>query len=284
MALFDAGPTRRVLCLHGGGSRAEILRMQLRPFFASAIGKGLALDFECIDGMYECVGDPMLEALYPGKFYSYVNKTTSAKSSYASKDLYPHPPAPDRGSYVRLPASVAAFRDLYLADEAPRYEGIVGFSQGANLAAMLLADFAKRGVDPPVRWAVLMGGGDFGWASALRDRGELFAAPIASPPVLATIGTNDERVGPSFDGFRALFGEATLELATHDEDHRPFPADHADAVRLARRICDFVDRVTMPAEYPDIARLTTPQLAIPPNVFRPDDAAADEAGGVALLN
>ena len=69
-------------------------------------------------GMYECVGDPMLEALYPGKFYSYVNKTTSAKSSYASKDLYPHPPAPDRGSYVRLPASVAAFRDLYLADEA----------------------------------------------------------------------------------------------------------------------------------------------------------------------
>jgi hypothetical protein len=55
-------------------------------------------------------------------------------------------------------------------------------------------------------------------------------------------------------------------------------------VRLARRICDFVDRVTMPAEYPDIARLTTPQLAIPPNVFRPDDAAADEAGGVALLN
>ena len=90
MALFDAGPTRRVLCLHGGGSRAEILRMQLRPFFASAIGKGLALDFECIDGMYECVGDPMLEALYPGKFYSYVNKTTSAKSSYASKDLYPH--------------------------------------------------------------------------------------------------------------------------------------------------------------------------------------------------
>ena len=49
MALFDAGPTRRVLCLHGGGSRAEILRMQLRPFFASAIGKGLALDFECIE-------------------------------------------------------------------------------------------------------------------------------------------------------------------------------------------------------------------------------------------
>ena len=167
---------------------------------------------------------------------------------------------------------MASFRDMYLADETPRYEGVIGFSQGANLAAMLVADHAKRGAAQPLfQWAVLMGGGDFGWAAALRDRGQLFAAPESSTPVLATIGTNDDRVGAHFDAFRRLFAEETTAVATHGEDHRPFPADRADATKLANCVCDFVDRVMHPAEYPDIARLTTPHLPIPPNTF--DDAA-----------
>ena len=128
MATFeDDAPRRRVLCLHGGGSRGEILRMQLRaarrprtptrarttgaavgPLFAAAIGKGLALDFECVDAPFETQGDDMLEAFYPGKFYSYFNRTTSAKSSYAPKDLYPETPVEGRGSYVRRGAPRAA--------------------------------------------------------------------------------------------------------------------------------------------------------------------------------
>ena len=131
---------RRVLCLHGGGSRAEILRYQLRPLFAATIAKGMELHYECVDGHIATPGDEALEVFFPGNFYSFVNRTKKA-ANYQSKDLYPPVPLEDGpGAYVRLPAAIEAIRDFFLSEEGGvKYEGIVGFSQGANVAAMLLS-------------------------------------------------------------------------------------------------------------------------------------------------
>ena len=146
---------------------------------------------------------------------------------------------------------------------ATKYEGIIGVGSGAEVALMLLAraEAAKRA---PFLWAVVFGGGDGGWASALRERAGLFAAPLQTTPVFAVRGAGDD---PGFQNLLKLVSTAQLECAAHsDAPHLPFPGARSAAVALAGKIATFVARVTMDVgpEVPD-ARLTTPALPIPVN-------------------
>lgn len=264
MATFEE-PSRRVLCLHGAGSRGSIFQEELRPLFSAIIGRGMLLDFNCIDGAFECVGEPRLvAAAHPGggKYYSFLNATKAARL-YDEKDLYPSPPDTARGAYVKLPEALAAFRAMRLPDgDGAAYEGVVGFGEGADLAAMLLADAERRRTPPLFRWAVLMCGGDHGWAAALKARGELFREPLAETPTLCTFGRRAD--ARETRAFQTLVGGGALEIASHEGGRAPFPADRAAATAHATKIAGFVGRIMAPARYADVARLTTPLLPLPP--------------------
>lgn len=264
---------RRVLCLHSGGSRGEILRSELRPLFSAIVGRGMLLEFDCVDGHFQCEGDPRTRDAHPGTFYSYLNATKSTRL-YEAGDLYPSPPDGARGSYVKLPKAIEAFRDLRLSDDDGGYEGVLGVGEGADLALMLMADAEKRRQKAPFKWAVLAGGGDFGWASALGGRGELFAAPLVDTPTLCTFGRADVEGREAFNAFITLIGSSCLEIASHECGRRPFPEGRAAATALAAKVASFVARVMAPADFLDVARLTTPLCAHP---ARPPGAESNAA-------
>ncbi|KAK3934592.1 serine hydrolase FSH [Diplogelasinospora grovesii] len=113
---------RRVLALHGVGSSASILRDQLSPLITE-LGPGY--EFIFLDGAVERERGPGMTLSYLGPFYSYTKGYTPAEIRDALDDL---------GEFIK--------------DNGP-FHGIIGFSQGASMAAAYLLDHHARQPDTP---------------------------------------------------------------------------------------------------------------------------------------
>ncbi|KJZ77789.1 hypothetical protein HIM_02966 [Hirsutella minnesotensis 3608] len=117
------GTMTRILALHGVGSSGAILRDQLAPL-AETLGQDY--EFIYLDGAVERARGPGMAPYYPGPFYSYV-------TGYSPAEIYD------------------AFDDLeeFIEDNGP-FDGVIGFSQGASMAASyLLHHFASHPEQPP---------------------------------------------------------------------------------------------------------------------------------------
>lgn len=192
------------------GTNAAVFAHQLAPLLAAFAG---GLELIHVQGAHPSPpATKLVGALFPGPFYRYA--------------------AREGRRYVGLGDAVA---QVTAALERERPEGLVGFSQGANVATMAVARAAARG-SPLPSWALLFAGPQFGWA----HDGGFGATPgdFASPlPVRSAHVVGDAE--PQRDDCLALAklwrAEGRAELR-HSGDHRPFPAQPAEAQALAAAI------------------------------------------------
>ena len=116
------------------------------------------------------------------------------------------------------------------------FVGIVGFSQGANLAVALAAklEAEKR----PLRFVVAFCGSQFGWAAQLP---ELFAAPLATPALLVRGEKDTLCPAPLCEALAALFRAGAVATVAHTAGHRPLPSAPQENVALCRRVARFAE-------------------------------------------
>jgi pimeloyl-ACP methyl ester carboxylesterase len=104
----------RILCLHGGGSSAAIFSFQVRK-----IKKALAPSFHLVfvNGPWECLAGPGILPVFEG-----------------AGPFYRWAPKEDGETYDTVVATVTQAMDA----DGGRFVGVLGFSQGAKLAAGLM--------------------------------------------------------------------------------------------------------------------------------------------------
>ncbi|PLB39702.1 serine hydrolase FSH [Aspergillus candidus] len=119
----------RILCLHGYGTSAAILRHQLGPFMAAA---DPSYEFVLLEGETECQKAQGVGNFVKGPFLCY-------NASFA-------------------PADVQQSCDLiddFVEAEGP-FDGILGFSQGGSVALTYLLQRQLDGHLPPFRFAIFL--------------------------------------------------------------------------------------------------------------------------------
>ncbi|EFW98510.1 ef-hand calcium-binding domain protein [Grosmannia clavigera kw1407] len=199
----------RILCLHGAGTSAK---NHLRDD---------SIAFEFIDGEWDAPPAPGIAKLYPGPYHAF----------YDWNPAEPSPPC----------ESLAESYD-YLTEvlEAKAFDGIVGFSQGAALAASYLLYHQNQDrqlLQPVVRFAVFMCG-TLPWdASGTRRLGlaEL-ASSDSTPrainiPTLHVHGAMDEWLDES-RALKELCKPAEAVVWQHGLGHA-IPVDRKSTERLA---------------------------------------------------
>jgi dienelactone hydrolase len=177
----------RVLCLHGYHGSAETLRRQLSPLAGSL---DAVADFVCVDAPALAVGD-----------FGWWHATEDAGGVHY------------RG-LTRSREALAAYGS---------FDGVLGFSQGAALAALLVA------VPTTLRFAIIIGG------FAIRDprHAAVFeAAGAISVRSLHVIGRLDAIVAPQASHFLASRFRAPT-IAEHDGGHVIAATDAVRGAALA---------------------------------------------------
>lgn len=133
----------KVLCLHGFRTSAKVLSFQVRDFRSAPMD----LDMECIESAILATGppEPSVKMFFgDGPFYEWWTFDEAL------------------GEYTGVEESMERVRE-HIRTNGP-YDGLLGFSQGACLVAMLLREAAQR-VDagepttlPGVAFAILCSG------------------------------------------------------------------------------------------------------------------------------
>lgn len=234
----------RVACLHGEPGSAQVLKEQLEPLMR----KGRQdIEFVCIDGPIELpegspewqLMDSMFSFVFPGaKYFNYDTCVYDSRGWCA----YEKP----RETLRHLQAELQRLGP---------FDGVLGFSGGANFALMLAAA-GVAGAGEPLSFAVLLSPSAPGFAEQLP---ELFERKLPLP-VLLTRGAQEtyaggleeaefqERLserGVALDGrgeARPSDHVAGLlegpEAVTHGGGHVPLPVAEAEA--LAGRLVAFM--------------------------------------------
>jgi len=190
----------RVLCLHGYHGSGEVLRGQLRGW-AREVAE--LAELVCVDA----------PSIADGDFGWW----------HARADV-PAPGAPPVKRY-RGWSRTRAWIARYVAEHGP-FDGVLGFSQGAALAALLVA-LAVVEPAPLLRFAIMIGG----FQSADARHAPWFAAGPLAVPSLHVIGRADSIVSPAASHALAARFAAPV-VVEHDGGH--VIAD-TPAVRTASR-------------------------------------------------
>ncbi|KFH44390.1 hypothetical protein ACRE_048140 [Hapsidospora chrysogenum ATCC 11550] len=240
----------RILCLHGGGTNSRIFSAQCR-----IVRRHLEGSFRLVfaDGPYLCDPGPDVTSVYAdwGPFRSWIKSQPEAVAEGASPFATP----PRWINAVVMPvheeAPVEVIRDIDSclsaamqsddrAGATGEWVGLLGFSQGARMAASLLLRAQSRMVRT-------RGRAEFGFAVVLAGSGPLVAL---DPECEALFGREDEIGGPLLwlptvhmhglrDGGLAIhrdlldrccFGESAA-VVEWDGDHRvPIKTEHVAAL------------------------------------------------------
>jgi len=236
MAALGEAARQRVLCLHGMGTSGSILRRQLHALVRLCPD----IDLVFLDGPFATPAfSPLIAKVFgEAEHFRYMERRTECEGDI----------------YVGITEAVAHCR----AHLRPG-DGVLGFSQGANLATLLAAACA---VDEPglvPRFAVLFCGTEFGWSRQPEAAG-WFDAPLAIPS-LSVVGDLDA-LAPTTLTLAELYDESQRRVVHHKsvrahrcctsvradaaaacafcQDHRPLPPLPADAQALAETIRAFM--------------------------------------------
>ncbi|KAI0116920.1 inducible nitrate reductase 2 [Daldinia grandis] len=141
---------KRVLALHGVGSSAEIVKDQLAPLTREL---GLEYEFVYLNGVVEIERGAEIAPYYSGPFHSYTTGYTTAEIREALDGL-----------------------TQFVKENGP-FHGVLGFSQGASMAASYLLDYQARGPETqlPFEFAVL-----FSSISAFSPSGTCYESIVES--------------------------------------------------------------------------------------------------------
>mmetsp|Transcript_5912 Transcript_5912/g.8377 ORF Transcript_5912/g.8377 Transcript_5912/m.8377 type:complete len:224 (+) Transcript_5912:44-715(+) len=191
---------KRVVVLHGTASNSRIIQLQLATLISKLKDE---FEFYFIDAPRICSED---------------NRHVKMMRSIFGKDQilreFAEASIDEHGWRVYKDIETAIDDAESLVSEP---DAILGFSQGANFATMLVARAERRrGKRIP---CVLMCGARPGWAKQCPD---LFVSQLNSP-ALVVLAENDTVVGP--DGPRLMADLFTkTHICTHKEGHKPLPS------------------------------------------------------------
>lgn len=120
----------KILCLHGAGLNADLMKRQLQPITAAL---DPTYEFVFIDGDIERDAAPGVPEQMPGPFYSYYEGLES--------------------DHIRNACDLI---DMIAEEEGP-FEGFIGFSQGAAVGVSYMLDQAVKRPEEacPFRWSLL---------------------------------------------------------------------------------------------------------------------------------
>ncbi|KAA8905058.1 DUF341 domain-containing protein [Sphaerosporella brunnea] len=214
----------RFLCLHGMGTNAEVFEMQTA---ALRFELGDRYKFEFVEGTVPWPAAPGIQALFPSHtdFYAYYD-STSGPSILSALDLLHE----------------------YIAEEGP-FDGVVGFSQGAALAATLMIrhDQLNQTVEPLFRCAIFMcGAAPCDWrgldaGGKVRKLGVETDGKLIHVPTAHILGANDEAVGESHI-LRGLCGERGKVVYDHGGGHEVPRAPKEVTLGMAQAVRDVIDK------------------------------------------
>ncbi|KAI9736148.1 MAG: hypothetical protein M1834_001032 [Cirrosporium novae-zelandiae] len=213
----------KFLCLHGAGTSAKVFEIQTAALRLELARDGLST-FEFLDGEFSSRPAPGIGDLFEGPYYSF----------------YPFLYKTD-GLPRETVAEAHALVQEVIEDEGP-FDGIIGFSQGAALAASILIHHAQEHpLDPPYalfRCAIFIcGSRPFNYEGTRVFDPKEGHKGLIRIPTTHIVGAKD---GYLCEG-KALYelcDKANATLVMHSEGHM-IPADIkttrmlADAVRLS---------------------------------------------------
>ncbi|KAF4960433.1 hypothetical protein FSARC_10493 [Fusarium sarcochroum] len=168
----------RILCLHGMGTNSKMLEMQTSAL-RHQLAHSQSHNYEYVDGGEPNPPAPGLEAfISPDEGLAYYDQRSAESVLTAVDDL-----------------------SEYIAEEGP-FDGVLGFSQGASLAAMIMVR-ARHANPPPFQFAIFFCAGLPYSEKALRAgelkflRVEDTTGPIIHVPTANIFGTKDPDVSYS---------------------------------------------------------------------------------------
>jgi len=231
MASFSPPNRPRLLCLHGFATCGAILKRQLGRVAKRLDEAGLDLHFPDAEAQAEATAEGSAPGMIKSiqTFYRGLPNLQwmRAVTLHADGTVTPQDLDAKAGKGIDLPdgakeqyagieeAIALAVREIARAEAEGRpFEGILGFSQGANLAAMLVL-LAESGFLPAwrIKCIVCIGGAEFGWREQFAD--PAFAARVAACvpgcPVAA------EAVGEAPPLERATLSTPALHLIGKDD-------------------------------------------------------------------
>ncbi|CAL5865815.1 uncharacterized protein PFLUO_LOCUS21 [Penicillium psychrofluorescens] len=201
----------RFLCLHGSGTNAEILEIQTGGLRQQLEQKGHRFIF--VNGRQDAQVESELEGIFEGPFYNH----------------YPRGPTPGAGV-------LEAFEHTYriISEQGP-FDAVMGFSQGAALAAALIIHHAKVNPHAPplFRAAVFICGGcpfDRSGMAYITPQPDTYTITI---PTAHIVGKQD----PLYPESRKLYGLCEPSKAAfydHGSKHMvPFDTKNTDEMTRA---------------------------------------------------
>jgi len=225
----------RIMCLPGIASGKAIFERQAANLFRLADG---SIEFIVIDPPVKCNDIEALEQMmqyFKGNPMMMYDEVQLDDRSWIGYDQ---------------PRKVLDWLQSQLKDHAP-IDGIMGFSQGANFAAMLAAQ-SVNAVGAKLSFVCLFSPYAPGYVDQLPD---LFTDEALQIPALVVRGEKedyDEAMKKRLRGLRIdrkgkrmpsdhvvrLFCSA--ETLTHGDGHRVLPSDHMEAEWIAKHVIDFI--------------------------------------------
>ena len=221
-----ASPTHHILCLHGGGTNAAIMRMQTAKLRHQL--RDVA-EFHYLEGgMATPALDEAIASRFDSPFYAWYDVTHDGppgRAHYVERCLL------DRSVEFRYAGVDAALDrlELHISEATARgtpYDAVLGFSQGAVLLTLLTALRLHRGEPPQWRLNVCIAG-----MPCRADRFRDICGPEAPPidfPCVQAHGAED----PFHPWGAKLAGcYVAPDLVEHPEGHRfPHSMPHARAL------------------------------------------------------
>ena len=195
-----------VLCLHGYAQSAAEMEAFMAPTVEAL--KGL-FEFRFVDAPHRAQATELIltEGLANPRCWWLAQKNVREEWEY-------------NGVSAALDC-VAAAEHALVRETGKGFEGILGFSQGAAMASLVAALFARHSEAAPLqslRFAVLVSG--FPWRDVKTGHRQLFEAPTPiSLPSLHVISDEDQVVKPRLsDALARFFAEPAWYR--HDSGHR----------------------------------------------------------------
>lgn len=253
-------PTLRVLCLHGSTLTKDLLSLSLGPLKVAAKTAALNLELIFENGPHATKAASTVKRLDPDTLAMLGGPNKEIELfSWAHNNL-----ASEGREYTDLDAALRHVQSL-LRTHKP--DGILGMSQGGNIAQVVAAQSAT-GSGYALKFSIHFGGCKPGWA---KQKPELFADPLSCPAFICggLADAIDGRQGdPGCKQMCALVHPDVLVSMTHKEGHRPFPADREAAAAISEALVAFMRKAQKGA---------FPKPPLPP-VLDPTPAIGDGAG------
>ena len=187
------------------------------------------LDFHFLNGLHEVARFPMLESHYHGPFFRwYARNVVSIPQVMASAQAQPgSPSSPEElARQIRQlcpgdaepEAATQYVRDFASSSELGPFDGLLGFSEGASIAANILIEQERSSSVRPFKCAILISG----LPPLQPGNRDAFLADamgqIITTPTVHIVGAQD----PGWLGGLALFNlcvEGTASLYKHAQGH-----------------------------------------------------------------